>query len=418
MLKIFEDKCVGCGVCVTSCPFDALKMENDIAVVDTEKCTMCGICVKKCNFDAMEIDKEEKGEKQDISGYKGVWVLAEQRGNKLLDVSFELCSEGRKLADELGTSLSVIVLGSDVKEEAKELFAYKADNVYIVEDEELKDYRTETYTAVICDLINELKPEIVLLGATHNGRDLGPRISARLDTGLTADCTKLEIDKERNILLQTRPAFGGNLMATIICPDHRPQMSTVRPGVMEKAEPDHSKTGEIEELEVEINAENINSQITDSGKIINLKSDLSDIDIFTTIKEIVKEAKASVNLEDADIIVSGGRGVGSPENFELIEDLANVLGGEVGASRAVVDEGWIEKPHQVGQTGKTVKPKVYFACGISGAIQHKAGMENSNLIIAINTDQDAPIFEICDYGLVGDLKKIVPLLSKAFAELK
>jgi len=418
MLKIFEDKCVGCRVCVTSCPFDALTMNNDIAVVDTEKCTMCGICVKDCKFDAMEIRKEQIKEKQDISDYKGIWILAEQRNNKLMDVSFELCSEGRKLADELNTTLSVVVLGSDIKEEAKELFAYKTDHVYIIENDELKDYRTETYTFVICDLINKFKPEIVLLGATHNGRDLGPRISARLNTGLTADCTKLAIDEERNILLQTRPAFGGNLMATIICPDHRPQMSTVRPGVMEKADPDYSKSGEIEEIEVEINSENIESHITDSGKIINLKSDLSEIDIFTTIKEIVKEAKASVNLEDAEIIVSGGRGVGSPENFELIKDLASVLGGEVGASRAVVDEGWVEKPHQVGQTGKTVKPRVYFACGISGAIQHKAGMEKSNLIIAINTDPDAPIFDICDYGLVGDLKKIVPLVTKAFEDLK
>lgn len=418
MLKIFEDNCVGCEVCVTSCPFDALKMENDIAVVDPEKCTMCGICVKECKFDAMEIKKENKIEKQDISSYEGVWILAEQRNNKLMDVAFELCSEGRKLADELDTTLSAVVLASDIKEDAKELFAYKADHVYIVEDEELKDYRTETYTSVICDLINEFKPEIVLLGATHNGRDLGPRISARLDTGLTADCTKLAIDKERDILLQTRPAFGGNLMATIICPDHRPQMSTVRPGVMEKADPDYSRTGEIEEIEVKITDKNIKSHITDSGKIINLKSDLSDIDIYTTIKEIIKEAKASVNLEEAEIIVSGGRGVGSPENFETIEEFASVLGGEVGASRAVVDEGWIDKAHQVGQTGKTVKPRVYFACGISGAIQHKAGMENSNLIIAINTDADAPIFEICDYGLVGDLKKIVPMLSKAFEELK
>lgn len=418
MLKIFEDKCVGCEVCVTSCPFDALRMENDIAVVDPEKCTMCGICVKECEFDAMEIEKETEVEKQDISAYKGVWVLAEQRNNKLMDVAFELCSEGRKLADELDTSLAVVVLGSEIKEEAKELFAYKADNVYIIEDEELKDYRTEVYTSVISNLINEFKPEIVLLGATHNGRDLGPRISARLNTGLTADCTKLEIDKERNILLQTRPAFGGNLMATIICPDHRPQMSTVRPGVMEKAEPDHSLTGEIEEIELEIAEDNIKSQITSSGKIVNLKSDLSDIDIYTTIKEIVKEAKSSVNLEEAEIIVSGGRGVGSPDNFELIEDLASVLGGEVGASRAVVDEGWVDKPHQVGQTGKTVKPRVYFACGISGAIQHRAGMENSDLIIAINTDKEASIFEICDYGIVGDLKKIVPLLTKAFKEFK
>jgi electron transfer flavoprotein alpha subunit len=418
MLKIFKDKCVGCEICVNNCPYDALTMEANKAVVDHQICTLCGICVKECKFDAIELEKEAKAEKKDISNYEGVWVLAEQRHNKLMEVSYELCSEGRKLADELDTTLSAVILASEIKEEAKKLFAYGADHVYVVEDEELKDYRTETYTGVICDLINDVKPEIVILGATHNGRDLGPRVSARLNTGLTADCTKLAIEKERNILLQTRPAFGGNLMATIVCPDHRPQMSTVRPGVMEKAEPDYSHSGEVEEIEVEINEKNIKSKISREAKIINLKSDLSQIDIFTQIKEIVKEARANVNLESAEIIVAGGRGVGSSENFEVIKELASVLGGEVGASRAVVDEGWIDKEHQVGQTGKTVKPRIYFACGISGAIQHKAGMENSDLIIAINIDEDAAIFEVCDYGIVGDLNKIVPLLTKAFEELK
>ncbi|MGM0411526.1 MAG: FAD-binding protein [Bacillota bacterium] len=417
MLKIFEDKCTGCEVCVDKCPFEALEMKNDIAVVDHDACTLCGICVKACEFDAIELEKEEKSDKKDLSAYSGVWVLAEQRENELLNVSFELCSEGRKLADELDTDLSAVVLGSDIKDKAKELIAYGADHIYVVEDEELKHYRTETYTSVITEMIEKAKPEIVLLGATHNGRDLGPRLSARLDTGLTADCTKLAIDDEKGILLQTRPAFGGNLMATIVCPEHRPQMSTVRPGVMEKAEPDYERVGDVNEVEVKLSKKDINSEVVREAKIINLKSNLSKIEMFTQIKDIIKEAKKGVNLEDANIIVSGGRGVGDPDGFSCIEELASTLGGEVGASRAVVDEGWIDKEHQVGQTGKTVQPRVYLACGISGAIQHRAGMENSDLIIAINTDEEAPIFDVCDYGIVGDLHEIVPLLSEVFAEV-
>lgn len=411
MLKISEDKCIGCKICIDKCPFNALKMDNSIAVVDMEKCTLCGACVEPCPVDAITLE-EKKKVKKDLSGYKGVWVLAEQRENQLMNVSYELVSEGRKLADAINEDLSAVILGSNIKEEAKKLIAYGADHIYIVEDEELKDYRTSTYTKVITDLIESYKPEIVLLGATHNGRDLGPRLSARLKTGLTADCTKLEIDSEEGILLQTRPAFGGNLMATIICPDHRPQMSTVRPGVMNMAEPDESRKGDIKEVEVKL-GDNIDLNV--KRKVFNVTSDFSKIDVFTRIKEIVKEARASVNLEDADIIVSGGRGVGNPEGFGIIKSLASALNGEVGASRAVVDEGWIDQDHQVGQTGKTVKPKLYIACGISGAIQHRAGMNGADYIIAINTDKDADIFGICDYGIVGDLHTIVPLMIEAFA---
>ncbi len=411
MLKISEDKCIGCKICIDKCPFDALEMKNDLAVVDADKCTLCGACIDPCPVDAITLEKKEKV-KVDLSEYKGVWVLAEQRENQLMNVSFELVSEGRKLADARNEDLSAVVLGSDIKAEAKKLIAYGADHIYIIEDEELKDYRTSTYTKVITDLINSYKPEIVLLGATHNGRDLGPRLSARLKTGLTADCTKLEIDQEEGILLQTRPAFGGNLMATIICPDHRPQMSTVRPGVMNMVELDEKRTGDVQEVTVNL-GDNVDLNV--KRKIFNVTPNISQMDVFTRIKEIVKEAKASVNLEDADIIVSGGRGVGNPEGFNIIKSLASALNGEVGASRAVVDEGWIDQDHQVGQTGKTVKPKLYIACGISGAIQHRAGMNGADYIIAINTDKDADIFGICDYGIVGDLHTIVPLMIEAFA---
>ncbi len=410
-MLIIKDTCVGCGVCVEKCPYDALSMEEGVAVVDHDKCTLCSACVKVCPVDAIEIEESESKAKIDISQYSGVWVLAEQRNNELLNVSLELVSEGRKLADELNEKLTAVVLGSDLSKAAKELVAQGADQVYIVEDEELAQYRTAPYTKVIAEMINKCKPEIVILGATHNGRDLGPRISARINTGLTADCTKLAIDKERGILLQTRPAFGGNLMATIICPEHRPQMSTVRPGVMTKEEANYERTGQIEYLEADLAAEDLSAEVKKEGVILKFKAEFSQEDLLTEIKQIVKEAHHSVNLEAADIIVSGGRGVGDPKGFAVIKELAEVLGGEVGASRAVVDEGWIEKDHQVGQTGKTVKPRLYIACGISGAIQHRAGMQNADLIIAINTDAEAPIFNICDYGIVGDLHKIVPMLT-------
>jgi electron transfer flavoprotein alpha subunit len=414
MLNVIEEKCTGCAVCIDKCPFDALEMKNNIAVVDYNSCTMCGLCVKSCEYEALELNEESSQSKKDNSDYSGVCVIAEQRDNVLMDVSLELVSEGRKLADELDVKLSAVVLGSDIKGTVNELIAHGADQVYLVEDEKLKNYRTGPYTSIITNIINKFKPEIVLLGATHNGRDLGPRISARINTGLTADCTELSIEEKRGILLQTRPAFGGNLMATIVCPDHRPQMSTVRPGVMEKFEPDYSRTGGIKECKFDLDSDDIDSEIVKKSKIINLAPDSSELDLYTEIKEIVKQANKSVNLEKADIIVSGGRGVGNPDGFSTIKELASALNGEVGASRAVVDEGWIEKGHQVGQTGKTVKPKVYIACGISGAIQHRAGMENSDIIIAINTDPEAPIFEVCDYGIVGDLHQIVPALSEAF----
>jgi len=393
MLKIIEKNCVGCEICIDKCPYDALYMMDNIAVVDEEKCTLCGICVDHCNFEAIKLKTKRQKDSSYLKQYEGIWVLAEQREGELLNVSIELVGEARKLAEKKEAEVTAVLAGDNLSVQAENLIARGADKVYLLENSELENYRTEPYTQVISDLIEQEKPEIVLLGATNNGRDLGPRLSARLDTGLTADCTVLDIDSEKEILLQTRPAFGGNLMATIVCPEHRPQMATVRPGVMMELEENYDRTGEIIKLNPEIKEDNI----------------------LTKIKEIIKEPKASINLEKANIIVAGGRGVGCADNFSLIEKLAETIDAEVGASRAVVDEGWIKKEHQVGQTGKTVKPTLYIACGISGAIQHKAGMQNSDYIIAINKDPEAPIFDICDYGILGDLKEIIPELIDEIA---
>lgn len=325
-------------------------------------------------------------ERQDINQYKDIWVFAEQRQGKITPVVIELLGEGRKLADTKGIKLNAILLGKDVNGLAEELIAYGAETVYVADDPLLENFTTDGYTKVIVDAVNEIKPEIVLIGATNIGRDLAPRIASRLNTGLTADCTKLEIDPEDGKIKQTRPAFGGNIMATIICPDARPQMSTVRPGVMDKAvRNDDNK-----------------------GNIVPLRYDIKESDIRTKIIEIVKHAVEKVSLTDADIIVSGGLGLQNADGFKLIEELADKLGGVVGSSRAAVDAGWIDKSHQVGQTGTTVKPNLYIACGISGAIQHLAGMKESSIIVAINKDPDAPIFSVADYGIVGDLYKVIP----------
>lgn len=327
---------------------------------------------------------------QNIEEYKDVWVFAEQRQGKIMPVVIELLGEGKKLAKELGVNLCAILLGNNVLDLAQELIEYGADKVYLANDEKLFNYTTDGYTTVITEAIKKYKPEIFLLGATHIGRDLGPRISSRLDTGLTADCTKLEIDPNDKKILQTRPAFGGNIMATIICPNTRPQMSTVRPGVMDKAIRNLQNIGLIEELTV----------------------NLSSNDIRTRVIKTVKNKKELVSLSDANIIVSGGLGVGSKEGFTLLENLAQKLDGVVGASRAAVDAGWIDHSHQVGQTGTTTKPNLYIACGISGAIQHIAGMQESDFIIAINKNSTAPIFNVADIGIVGDVHEILPLLTE------
>ncbi|MBM7871506.1 electron transfer flavoprotein alpha subunit [Clostridium pascui] len=325
---------------------------------------------------------------KDLSAYKNVWVIAEQRQGKITPVVIELLGEGRKIANDIGVELCAILLGHNVDNLADELIKFGANKVYYANSPLLENYTTDGYTKVIVDAVNDIKPEIILIGATHIGRDLAPRIASKLDTGLTADCTKLDIDPEDKKLRQTRPAFGGNIMATIICPNNRPQMSTVRPGVMDKAERDENKKGEVVKLSV----------------------NLTKKDIRTEVVEIVKFKKELVSLTEANFIVSGGLGLGNADGFKLLKRLADRLGGVVGSSRAAVDAGWIDNSHQVGQTGTTVKPTVYIACGISGAIQHLAGMQESDIIIAINKNESAPIFEVADYGIVGDLYDVVPKL--------
>lgn len=327
---------------------------------------------------------------------KGVFIFVQQVDGVITDVSFELIGKGKELAADLGTEVTAVLLGSEVRALADELAAYGADKVILVDDPALKYYTTEPYTHAMDKVIAEFKPEVVLYGATAIGRDLAPRISARVKTGLTADCTKLEVDEASKNLRMTRPAFGGNIMATIICPDHRPQMATVRPGVMKKLEKNTAAKAEV----IEFNP----------GFEKNSK--------YVEVLEVIKKEVTSVDIQAAKILVSGGRGVGSKENFKLLYDLADAIGGTVSCSRACVDAGWCEKDLQVGQTGKTVRPHVYFAIGISGAIQHLAGMEESDIIIAINKDATAPIFDVADYGVVGDLNKILPLLTEQIKAAK
>ena len=342
-----------------------------------------------------------------LEAYKGVFVFAQQVDNVISNIAYELIGKGKELAKDLGVEVTAVLVGSDVKGLADQLAEYGADKVIVVDDPELKEYRTEPYTHAIASVIKEFKPEIFLIGATAIGRDLGPRVCARIHTGLTADCTKLDIgdfpmnpvpgrETKHNQLLMTRPAFGGNTIATIACPDFRPQMATVRPGVMQKAPKEAGKKAVVTEF---------NPGFTKNNKSVD-------------ILEVVKAVSNTVDIMDAKILVSGGRGVGSPENFKILDDLAEAIGGTVSCSRAVVDAGWKPKDLQVGQTGKTVRPNVYFAIGISGAIQHLAGMEESDIIVAINKDESAPIFDVADYGVVGDLNKIVPMLTEKIKEAK
>ncbi len=390
-ITILLDKCTGCTLCVKSCPFGAIHMANRKAVIDMAKCTLCGSCVETCKFAAIEI-KKDGGPKKDLSGYKDVWVFCEQKKSVIQSISFELLGEGRKLADKLGVKLCAVLLGSGVDAGVDELSWRGADKVYLVDHPALKSYQDDPYTEVFVRLAEEYKPEAILCGATTIGRSLVSRVAVKINAGLTADCTELDVDPEERLLLQTRPAFGGNIMATIITPNHRPQMATVRHKVMKEAAIDKTRKAEV--IRKSYPEEVFRSR--------------------TKLLDIVEEIGETINLAEADIIVSGGRGMGGKEGIALIGELAKALGGAVGASRSAVDADWIPYSHQVGQTGKTVCPKLYIACGISGQIQHLIGMQSSKVIVAINKDPDAPIFKVATYGIVGDVFEIVPALTREF----
>jgi len=390
-IAVIEEKCVGCTLCVKVCPFGAITMDERLAKIDLTRCTLCGACIEACKFEAIEMEQKEGGG-ADLSEYQDVWVFAEQFDGHIESVTYELLGEGRQLADDLGMRLCAVLLGSNIEDKAQDLIARGAEKVYVVDRPELEYFQDEPYSAVLVDLGNEYKPNVFLCGATTVGRSLISRVAVATRTGLTADCTGLAIDPETKNLLQTRPAFGGNIMATILTPDYRPQMATVRHTVFKEAAPDASRTGEV--IVRDIAAELLKAR--------------------TKRTKFVPESESTINIAEADIIVSGGRGMQKPENLAVIRELAEVLGGGVGASRAAVDADWIAYSHQVGQTGKTVCPKIYIACGISGQIQHLAGMSSAEVIVAINKDPDAPIFKVATYGIVGDALTVVPMLTAAF----
>jgi len=391
-IAIDEELCNGCGRCVKACPYGGVELRDGKAVI-TDRCTACGACIEVCKVEAIRSDVMER-EAPDFSEYAGVWVFAEQREGAISRVTLELLGLGQRLAQEIDQELSAVLLGHEVRHLVKELEEFGAQNIYLAQHRLLSQYQTNPYAKVISGIISEHKPCIFLIGASTIGRDLAPRISMRLSLGLTADCTELAIDPEDGSLLQTRPAFGGNVMATIKTPYSRPQMATVRPGVMETKKRDG----------------------TGLCRIIEKKVRLLDRDSLTEILEVVREEKGRVNLSDAKVIVAGGRGVGSKEGFECIVRLAEALGGEVAGTRIVIEEGWLPAERQVGQTGQTVRPELYIACGISGAIQHRAGMLGSRYVIAVNIDERAPIFEVADWGIVGNLHEVAPTLTSALKE--
>ena len=384
---IDSEKCRGCKKCITACPFDALYMEGKLAVLKPEECRVCNACVKACPFKAISSNVKE-AKKADLGDFKGIWVFAEQHHGKVQEVAYELLSTGRRLAKDRNCELAAVVLGHNIADSASYLSAAGADKVYIVDQPALAEYEANVYTDALNQLIAKYKPEVILAGATAVGRAFFAKVAVRSRTGLTADCTALSIDKESHLLHQTRPAFGGNIMATIMTPNHRPQMATVRPKVFKMMTPDAKRKGEtlMEALKL----------VAPSTRIIKAERNASN-----------------VNIADAEIIVAGGRGLKKAENLEQLKKLADLLGGVVGVSRACVDAGWISASHQVGQTGKTVCPKIYLAFGISGAIQHLEGMRGADTIIAVNNDPNASIFGIADLGIVGDLFEILPMLIEA-----
>jgi electron transfer flavoprotein alpha subunit len=385
-IQIILDKCVGCGLCLKACAYDAVSLVDKKAVLN-ERCTICGACVGACKYDAIVIERRPF-EGQPIQDYAGICLFAEHRHGELSSVVYEIIGAARELKANLDRPISAILLGDKVRPMAEELLTYGVDEVWMMEDPAIGDFNEEIQADLVSKILLDKKPEIFLGGGTIIGRSLLPRVAARILTGLTADCTELTIDGEAELLRQTRPAFGGNIMATILCNSHRPQMATVRHKVMKTAEPLEAHDGKIVEVSYPI-----------------LKPRVE-------VLEFVREEMDTVNLADADFIISGGRGLKDPKNFALIEQLAKAIGGAVGASRAAVDAGWIPYSHQVGQTGKTVNPTIYVACGISGAIQHLAGMKGSDIIVAINNDPSAPIFNVAHFGIVGSLFDVVPELVK------
>lgn len=391
-IVINKEKCTGCENCLSSCPFSAIVIKEGKAFIN-EYCQVCMLCLSVCPEGAIVEIKDISPTPALTDEYKGVWVFAEVRDSKVVGVSYELLGIGRRLADELNVELTAILFGGD-KESAQELIRWGADKVYHSDDQIFEKFNDEPYTELLSSLIQMHKPEIVLAGATAIGRSFIPRVAARLRTGLTADCTGLFIDKETRDLLQVRPAFGGNIMATIICPNRRPQMATVRPRVMKRCEYIKDRDGEIIDVSV---------------KNLKLKS---------RVFETIRGKKETLTLQEADIIVSGGRGLGGEKGFRLINELAELLGGGVGASRGAVDEGLAEYSQQVGQTGKTVCPRLYIACGISGAVQHLVGMQSSEIIVAINKNSSAPIFGVATYGIIGDVFEVIPLLMRKLKELR
>ena len=389
---IDKEKCIACEECVEVCPVEAIEVVDEMAQVD-DTCNLCGLCVDACEYEAISMPEAEAVQTDDIESYQGVWVVAEHHNGKVHSVSFELLSVGRDLADKLEVELSAVLMGDQLQEVAKQLIGYGADRVCLAEDPALDPFNDESHSKVLTEMIQQKKPDVLLAGATAMGRSFIPRVAVAVETGLTADCTGLDIGED-GLLYQTRPAFGGNVMATILCPNRRPQMATVRPMVMKKRVFDEQRQGVVEPF-------------TPSQEAITSRVKVLD----TVIQE-----QETVRLAEADVVVTGGRGLQKAENFDVIEELALLLDGAVGATRSVVDEGWMPYSHQVGQTGKTVSPKLYMACGVSGAIQHVVGMQGSEIIVAVNRDPEAPIFDIVNYGVVADLFEFLPAFVKKIKE--